>query len=161
MSYQQSYGGYQQQPVYPTLPAAGQPSNTVANYGQQPQQQEQHHGLHLPHLPHIHIPFGGSQHTHSQTGALSSLSTPNTAPLSAPGYGGWNARQGYGYSSTVAVPALQPQQLETVSKDEEPVYGPLGRARGKIDRGLTSDNEISPDLGDLFAPCEFLWPPVN
>lgn len=151
MSYQQAYGGYQQQPVYPALPAGGQPSNTVGNYGQQQQQHQEQHGLHLPHLPHIHIPFGQHQHTHSQTGALSA---PNTGTLSTPGYGGWNARQGYGYQSAVTVPALQPQQLETVTKDEDPVYGPLGRARGKIDRSLTSDNEISPDLGDLFAPCE-------
>lgn len=156
MSYQQAYGGYQQQPVYPALPAAGQPSNTVANYGGEQQQQQHQHGLHLPHLPHlphIHIPFGGHQHSHTQQ---QNIAAPNTGTLSTPGYNSWNARQGYGYQPAVTVPQLQPQQLETVSKDEDPVYGPLGRARGKIDRGLTSDNEISPDLGDLFTPCKLV-----
>ncbi|WVQ84070.1 hypothetical protein IAT38_006215 [Cryptococcus sp. DSM 104549] len=40
------------------------------------------------------------------------------------------------------------QPLEAVSKDEDPVYGPLGRARGKVDRGLRGDEEISPDLAE-------------
>ena len=34
------------------------------------------------------------------------------------------------------------------------MYGPLSRARGKVERGLTGDNEISPDLADLLTtPC--------
>ena len=36
--------------------------------------------------------------------------------------------------------------LDYVSPDEDSVYGPLGRARGKIERALDSDNRISPDL---------------
>lgn len=31
------------------------------------------------------------------------------------------------------------------------MYGPLGRARGKVERGLKGDEEISPDLGDLVG----------
>jgi hypothetical protein len=51
--------------------------------------------------------------------------------------------------------ALQPQQFQSVSKDEDPVYGPLERARGQVERGLTADNEISPDLADLLpVPCQ-------
>ncbi len=52
--------------------------------------------------------------------------------------------------------ALQPQQLESVSKDEDSLYGPLGRAKGKVERALTSDSEISPDLADMLSNlCEF------
>ncbi|WWD22088.1 hypothetical protein CI109_106577 [Kwoniella shandongensis] len=46
---------------------------------------------------------------------------------------------------------LSPQPLESVSKDEDPVYGPLGRARGKVERAMVADNEISPDLIDGFG----------
>jgi nuclear pore complex protein Nup155 len=49
---------------------------------------------------------------------------------------------------------MQPQQLDSVDKDEDPVYGPVGRARGKIDRALTGDTEISPDLAQMLN-CEF------
>lgn len=53
------------------------------------------------------------------------------------------------------ITALQPQQLESVAKDEDPIYGPLSRARGKVERGFTGDEEISPDLADLLStPCE-------
>ncbi|WVR04455.1 hypothetical protein IAU60_001458 [Kwoniella sp. DSM 27419] len=41
---------------------------------------------------------------------------------------------------------LGPQALESVGKDEDPIYGPLGRARAKVDRALVGDEEISPDL---------------
>jgi nuclear pore complex protein Nup155 len=52
---------------------------------------------------------------------------------------------------------LAPQQLESVAKDEDPVYGPLGRARGKVERALIADNEISPDLADeLQMPSQSL-----
>jgi len=64
-------------------------------------------------------------------------------------------RPSYQYSQTPQT-QLRPQQLESVSKDEDPVYGPLARARGRVDRALLADNEISPDLADLLSvPSEF------
>ncbi|EIW68747.1 hypothetical protein TREMEDRAFT_63207 [Tremella mesenterica DSM 1558] len=57
---------------------------------------------------------------------------------------------------------LIPQPLEIVGKDEDPVYGPLSRARGKVERALNGDNEISPDLGDCLDrnnPEPYVPPP--
>ena len=74
---------------------------------------------------------------------------------SAPSYAGTSQQSSWnrGYTSYYSAPQtqLQPQQLESVGKDEDPVYGPLGRARGKIERALLSDSEISPDLADLLG----------
>jgi nuclear pore complex protein Nup155 len=50
--------------------------------------------------------------------------------------------------------ALTPQTVENVEKDEDPVYGPLGRAKRKVERALLTDDEISPDLGDLLMNRE-------
>lgn len=49
-------------------------------------------------------------------------------------------------------PLQAPQSLESVSKDEDPIYGPLERARGKIDRGLRGDVDISGDLEEKLGP---------
>lgn len=43
-----------------------------------------------------------------------------------------------------------PQPLEYPNKNEDPAYGPLGRAQGKIDRAIKEDETISPDLSDLL-----------
>lgn len=65
------------------------------------------------------------------------------------GQGGNQAQQGY--RPTVASTSPMPQTLETVSPTEDPIYGPLGRARNKVDRGLRADEEISPDLADMLS----------
>jgi len=75
-------------------------------------------------------------------------------PASAYGY----QRAPYSYPPPSA---LQPQQLESVTKDEDPVYGPVGRARGKIDRALTGDAEISPELAETLVHCELLQAVVS
>jgi nuclear pore complex protein Nup155 len=64
------------------------------------------------------------------------------------GQGGNQIQQGY--RPTVASTSLLPQALEKVSQTEDPIYGPLGRARSKVDRGLRADDEISPDLADML-----------
>ena len=46
---------------------------------------------------------------------------------------------------------MMAQPLETVQRDEDPVYGPLGRAGAKIQRGLTADTEITSDMADQLA----------
>ncbi|KAK4686014.1 hypothetical protein P7C73_g4121, partial [Tremellales sp. Uapishka_1] len=61
----------------------------------------------------------------------------------------WQPRPTYSYQPQPQT-QLHPQPLESVGKDEDPIYGPLSRARGKIERGLVSDNEITNDLADLF-----------
>lgn len=62
-------------------------------------------------------------------------------------------RPTYSYAPAQST-SLAPQQLESVGKDEDPVYGPLARARSKVERALRGDEEISPDLADLVAaPC--------
>ncbi|WVF70035.1 hypothetical protein IAT40_004822 [Kwoniella sp. CBS 6097] len=53
-------------------------------------------------------------------------------------------------STTQMQSRLQPQQLESVGKDEDPIYGPLSRARNKIGRALVGDEETSGDLADGF-----------
>lgn len=86
----------------------------------------------------------------SQPGALQPTAQLGGGAVSGPlqqqplgGVGSWRPYQ--------AQTQLTPQPLESVSKDEDPVYGPLGRARGKVERALVADNEISPDLADLLA----------
>jgi nuclear pore complex protein Nup155 len=82
------------------------------------------------------------QNQNQNQGQLSSTTGANgNTVISNPAY-----RPYYSQPST----ALGPQQLENVAKDEDPIYGPLGRARGKIERGLKGDEEISPDLGQLL-----------
>lgn len=69
----------------------------------------------------------------------------------------WGRPMGYGYGTATTSQLQQPQQLETVANDEDPVYGPLGRAMGKIERAIASDNEISPDLADMLGPSEYAY----
>jgi nuclear pore complex protein Nup155 len=71
------------------------------------------------------------------------------------GYADTGYRQPYGYSYTVTASRVQaPQAMEEPAKDEDAVYGPLGRARGKIERAMVSDNEISLDLVDKLQQRE-------
>ncbi|KAL7424377.1 hypothetical protein Q5752_000059 [Cryptotrichosporon argae] len=57
-----------------------------------------------------------------------------------------------GYRPYYSTPtSVQPQPVETPAPDEDAVYGPLGRARGKIERAIVGDNEISPDLADTLG----------
>ncbi|OCF37542.1 nuclear pore complex protein Nup155 [Kwoniella heveanensis BCC8398] len=76
-------------------------------------------------------------------------------------YGQGQGQQGYAVNRFAGGPSnvspttqmqsrLQPQQLESVGKDEDPIYGPLSRARNKITRALVGDEESSGDLADGF-----------
>ncbi|KLT44819.1 nucleoporin-domain-containing protein [Cutaneotrichosporon oleaginosum] len=82
-------------------------------------------------------------------------------PYGSSGYGESGWRQPFGQSYTVTASRVQaPQAIEEPAKDEDPVYGPLGRARGKIERAMVSDNEISLDLVDkLQQPTNELYVP--
>ncbi|WOO79208.1 putative nucleoporin [Vanrija pseudolonga] len=167
---QQGYNPYAQQPLYPQLPGRpnqppttpGQPGALVAPQG--PTSGGHPNPFHLPSLPHLHL-----HHHPSQPPAPAPAPAPYTFGSSGLG-GGWGSRAtagayaAAGYAPASASQLQQPQQLETVGKDEDPVYGPLSRARGKIDRAIVSDNEISPDLAEQFAPTSeppYLPPPTQ
>nr|XP_018265732.1 nuclear pore complex protein Nup155 [Kwoniella dejecticola CBS 10117]OBR87890.1 nuclear pore complex protein Nup155 [Kwoniella dejecticola CBS 10117] len=152
-----------QQPLYPQLPG-------------------------LPNQPH----YGGNQ---PAVQPYSQYSQPPAVPLSGPSssyqpqnmVGPYNPQSnslyvqnqqqqqqqngGYRYPQPTSgmqssATQLSPQPLESVSKDEDPIYGPLSRARGKIDRAVTGDNEISADLADgmnhpLQSTEPYIHPPSN
>lgn len=159
---QQGYNPYAQQPLYPQLPGLpnqppttpGQPGALTAPQG--PTSGGHPNPFHLPSLPHLHL-----HHHPSQPPAPAPAPAPYTFGSSGLG-SGWGSRAtagayaAAGYAPASASQLQQPQQLETVGKDEDPVYGPLSRARGKIDRAIVSDNEISPDLAEQFAPSEHM-----
>jgi hypothetical protein len=56
--------------------------------------------------------------------------------------GGNQGQPGYPQLPT----SLPAQNIEEVSSSEDPVYGPLGRARGKVHRAIVADEEISLDI---------------
>ena len=95
-------------------------------------------------------PYGAYQQQQQQPGAVQTYG--GMGGYGMQGTSSWQSRGYYGAPSS----QLQPQQLESVAKDEDPVYGPLGRAKAKVDRALLSDHEISPDLADMLqAPSQF------
>lgn len=73
--------------------------------------------------------------------------------LQQSGQGGNQVQAAYRppYSAPSASTSLMPQPLESVDKSEDPIYGPLGRARGKVERAMRADEEISPDLSDMLS----------
>lgn len=148
----------QQQQLYPAQP--------------DPQQHHTHS------FPHLHNPF---QHAvaHQAPGALvpggpaAGPVVPGAAPAPFGGssqplnpYGssynpavaasGWRQQpQTYGFSYT-ASQVQAPQAIEEPAKDEDATYGPLGRARSKIERAMVSDSELSLDLVDKLQQRESL-----
>lgn len=122
--------GAPQQGIYPQLP------------GTQPYPQTSYN------------PYGGSAPGLGAVGAP----IPQGQPLSQP-FAPSSGAVGQPYPSQPVTqwnryltPLQAPQSLESVSKDEDPIYGPLERARGKIDRGLRGDVDISGDLEEKLGP---------
>ncbi|WVQ69011.1 uncharacterized protein L199_007223 [Kwoniella botswanensis] len=151
----QGYPGQGQQPLYPQLPGLpNQPQ--IQQYGYQPSS--------LPLQPYT-VPSGPSYIPPSN--AIGPYN-PQSSSLYVQ-----QQQQANGYRYPVPTSGIQssqtqlsPQPLESVGKDEDPIYGPLGRARNKIDRALTGDNEISTDLADginhpLQSSEPYIHPPSN
>lgn len=42
--------------------------------------------------------------------------------------------------------AVGDQNVDRGDPNEDKLYGPLGRARARVDRAIKADNEISPDI---------------
>jgi nuclear pore complex protein Nup155 len=170
--------GYGYQQVYPQVPAqrAADPFLNPGTYGtpaqqQQMAQQQQQvvahpagsnifgaHATPAPSYP-VPVPAWAVRAAAPGSSAPAASAAPGfAAPFAVPGAPvAPTGAPAYGYPSaySYAPPsALQPQQLESVSKDEDPVYGPVGRARGKIERALTSDVEISPELAQTLLDGE-------
>ncbi|KIR29674.1 nuclear pore complex protein Nup155 [Cryptococcus deuterogattii LA55] len=129
--------GAPQQGIYPQLP------------GTQPYPQTSYN------------PYGGSAPGLGTVGAP----IPQGQPLSQP-FAPSSGAVGQPYPSQPVTqwnryltPLQAPQSLESVSKDEDPIYGPLERARGKIDRGLRGDVDISGDLEEKLGPTAQIQDP--
>lgn len=164
MSYSNNnpFGAHSRQQLYPALP--------------DPQQHT--HGF-----PHIHNPFHhapGHQAPGQSAGALvpvgaqelpagqvipapTPFGTGSTQPLNpygasynpAAATSGWRQPYGFSYTTSYTASRVQaPQAIEEPAKDEDATYGPLGRARSKIERAMVSDNEISLDLVDKLQQRE-------
>ncbi|TYJ54289.1 hypothetical protein B9479_005048 [Cryptococcus floricola] len=124
-----------------SLPALARNTHPAAPFPQQPL---------YPQLP---LPHSASNPAYHHYPAAPGQSAAVTQYSGAQPYGPGAVSQPYAPQPAVqswarpqATYNQPPQLLETASKDEDPVYGPLGRARGKITRGLRGDEEISPDL---------------
>ncbi|WRT64996.1 uncharacterized protein IL334_001937 [Kwoniella shivajii] len=158
---------------YPNSNSQGHYSGS--NQGYQPVQGQQPLYPQLPGLPNSnqYQGYNGGGGGGGNSGAIQQYGYPQPVPSGPSGYnqptnqvGPYNAQStslyaqqnNYRYPNSTGTQGstqMQPQQLETVSKDEDPIYGPLGRTRGKIDRALLGDNEISPDLADgLSLPLQ-------
>lgn len=119
-----------QQGVYPQLP------------GTQP----------YPQTP--YNPYGGTAPGMGTVGATISQNQALSQPF-APGSGAVGQpypSQPVAQWNRYITPLQAPQSLESVSKDEDPIYGPLGRASGKVERGLRGDVDISADLEEKLGP---------
>ncbi|ORX34408.1 Non-repetitive/WGA-negative nucleoporin C-terminal-domain-containing protein [Kockovaella imperatae] len=85
------------------------------------------------------------------------------------GQGSWGVQNGqrsygtvgynsYSSSSNLLGTSLGPQPLDEYRAGDDPIYGPLSKARTKVERGYTADSEISPDLMDIITqPSEFSY----
>ncbi|KAK8846777.1 hypothetical protein IAR55_005865 [Kwoniella newhampshirensis] len=166
----------QSQQVYPHLPSGPQyqqQQQQPARYGygdggvgQQPQQ---HQGF--GQQGYNPYPISGPVYQpHQSTSSYQQSQQQQQQQQSGQMQGGYqHQQQGINVrypSAGISQTQLSPQPLESVSKDEDPVYGPLSRARGKVERSLMADNEISPDLADCFAhPANhsepYIAPPGN
>lgn len=138
LSYNQNQQGYyNSQPMYPQLPPTAGPPAPVDPFQSQPH----------PGQP------AGYQVAQYQQGPGQVAAPAQGSSYSAP-QGAWAGRAGAPTYSSYMPSALGPQQLESIPRDEDPVYGPVGRARSKIDRALISDVELSPDLAETFGHGE-------
>lgn len=129
----------------PGHPAPGQPSGALvpAAQGQGQVQGRAPPGALLP----AGGPFGTGNVAVNQYGA------PYVPDTSA---AGWGSSYGPSYPSYTASRVQAPQAIEEPAKDEDATYGPLGRARSKIERAMVSDNEISLDLVEKLQQREFM-----
>ncbi|WWC87143.1 uncharacterized protein L201_002029 [Kwoniella dendrophila CBS 6074] len=143
---QQQTPGYQgQQPLYPQLPGIPNQSLQQQGQGQYGYSVQPYSSYPAP------VPSGPSYGNKAAqvTNPIGPYNPQSSSLYTQQQQEGGQYRypqptQGMQSSST----QLSPQQLESISKDEDPIYGPLSRARNKIDRSIISDNEISPDLAD-------------
>lgn len=150
---------YQQPQLGQQVQAYQQPQQYGQAYpsgGQQYQQQMQQSGQAGPVQSYSYGP-GQMQQQQQQQQLQQPQGGQGPSPgNTAVGMGSWRTSPTYAMAPTSGPPTqLQPQQLETVSRDEDPIYGPLKRARAKVERALVTDNEISPDLADMLqAPSQ-------
>lgn len=107
-----------------------------------------------PYLQTSYNPYGGSAPGVGPVGAPIPQNQTLSQPFApAPGAVGQPyPSQPVAQWNRYLTPLQAPQSLESVSKDEDPIYGPLGRARGKIERGLRGDVDISADLEEKLGP---------
>nr|XP_019008734.1 nuclear pore complex protein Nup155 [Kwoniella pini CBS 10737]OCF47515.1 nuclear pore complex protein Nup155 [Kwoniella pini CBS 10737] len=142
--YIQGYNPQQmgQQPLYPQLP--GLPNQSQNQYGGVVQPFSQYSQANV-------VPLSGPSYQNQHQNIVgpynsqsNSLYVQNQQQQQNGGYRYPQPTSGIQSTQT----QLSPQILESVSKDEDPIYGPLSRAKGKIDRALIGDNEISTDLAD-------------
>ncbi|BEJ12146.1 hypothetical protein CspHIS471_0206060 [Cutaneotrichosporon sp. HIS471] len=167
MSYNNNIFGAHAQPqqqLYPALPQ--QPHTHTFPHLHNPFQHAPTHPPTTPGAPTMPLGATGSLAAPGQAGPVAApppfgMGSAQTVPYGGGGYSDSAYRQPYGFSYTVTASRVQaPQAIEEPAKDEDAVYGPLGRARGKIDRAMVSDNEISLDLVDKLAqPTSDLYVP--
>ena len=151
---QPQYGSTSQYPQQHIQP--GQPSQQPT-YGQ-PSSQSQVYPYQSQQPPSSNQPGSSSWSQQHQSGSMIP-SQPNQVRQQPP-YGsstsafGQYAGSRAWYPASLVTSSMPTQQLQTVSPDEDPVYGPIFRASSKIERALQGDQEISPDLMDTLAGAQ-------
>ena len=101
----------------------------------------------------------GQQYNPNQSGSRGTVQNWSNQPQSQVtpyGQQRYGPTSGSGFSSfstsaNLLGTSLGPQPLEEYRSGDDPVYGPLAKARAKVERGQTGDVEISPDLFDLIV----------
>lgn len=110
--------------VYPQLPSSN-------NQFQQQHYQQQSQAMQ---------PYNGNQSV-----AGPSYGNQQGGPQPQGTVGSYNSSS-VGYQPGVVWTQVPIQPLEARAADEDPLYGSLARAKGKVDRAMKSDEDISPDL---------------